>query len=155
MISHILGAALLLTTTSLVLRRQILRFAHWLSLHRKPRAEAAATVILGATIGALVSASSVGAGAIGVTGLVLLYPHLPLKRIVGTDIAYSVPLTLAAGLGHVAIGTVNLVVLFWLLIGSLPGIALGSLAAPRAPERALRLFLAAALAVVGTRLLVR
>lgn len=152
LITHILGWALLLTTLSLFLRRNILSLAHWLSLHRRPRTEAAATVVLGAALGGLVSASSVGAGAIGVTGLVLLHPHLPLKRIVGTDIAHAVPLTLAAGIGHLAIGTVNLPLLLSLLIGSLPGIALGSWIAPRAPERALRLFLAGMLAIIGARL---
>jgi uncharacterized protein len=155
LISHVLGYALLLTTLSLVLRRRILGFAHKLSLYRRPRMEAAATVLLGAVLGALVSASSVGAGAIGVTVLVLLYPHLPIKRIVGTDIAHAVPFTLVAGLGHWAIGTVNLALLISLLIGSLPGIVLGSLVAPRAPERALRLLLAAVLALVGVRLAVR
>lgn len=155
LIAHILGIALLLTTLSLFLRRYILAVAHRLSLHRKPRTEAAATVLLGALLGVLVTSSSVGAGAIGVTVLVLLYPHLPLKRIVGTDIANAVPLTLTAGMGHLAIGTVNLPLLANLLLGSLPGIALGSWLAPRAPERALRLFLAVMLAVVGARLVIR
>ena len=111
-----------------------------------------ATVLLGAVHGVLVSLSSVGAGAIGVTMLVLLYPHLPIVRIVGTDIAHAVPLTFVAGLGHLAVGTVDLSLLVSLLIGSLPGIALGSVIAPRAPERALRLLLAAVLTVVGIRL---
>ena len=106
-------------------------------------------------LGALVTLSSVGAGAIGVTALVLLYPHLPIARIVGTDIAHAVPLTLVAGLGHLAIGTVDLALLASLLIGSLPGIALGSLLAPRVPERLLRFLLAAVLAVVGGRLALR
>jgi uncharacterized protein len=153
LITHILGWALLLTTASLLLRRQILVVAHRLSLHRRPRMEATATVLLGILLGVLVSASSVGAGAIGVTGLVLLYPHFPIKRIVGTDIAYALPLNLVAGLGHLAIGTVNLALLTYLLLGSLPGIALGSWIAPRASERALRLFLAVVLAIVGARLL--
>jgi uncharacterized protein len=90
--------------------------------------------------------------AIGVTMLVLLYPHLPIARIVGTDIAHAVPLTLVAGLGHLAVGTVDVSLLASLLIGSLPGIALGSVIASRAPERALRLLLAAVLSLVGIRL---
>jgi uncharacterized membrane protein YfcA len=155
LISHILGYALLLTTLSLLVRRHVLALAHKLSLYRRPRMEAAATVLLGVVLGTLVSASSVGAGAIGVTALVLLYPHLPIKRIVGTDIAHAVPLTLVGGLGHLAIGTVDLPLLVSLLIGSVPGIALGSFLAPRAPERALQLLLAAVLAVVGGRLAVR
>ncbi|HEV2301588.1 MAG TPA: sulfite exporter TauE/SafE family protein [Stellaceae bacterium] len=153
-LSHILGAALLLTTLSLFLRRNIIALAHRLSLHRRPRAEAAATILLSALLGALVSATSVGAGAIGVTAMVLLYPHFPIKRIVGTDVAHAVPLTLTAGIGHLAIGTVNLSLLVSLLLGSLPGIALGSWIAPRAPERALRVFLAIMLALVGARLVI-
>ena len=155
LIGRILGAALLLTTLSLFLRRWVIALAHRLSMHRRPKTEAAATVGLGVLVGILVSASSVGAGAIGVTVLVLLYPHLPLKRIVGTDIAYSVPLTLAAGAGHIAIGTVNFRLLLYLLLGSVPGIALGSWLAPRAPERALRIILAVMLALVGARLVLR
>jgi uncharacterized protein len=152
LISYVLGYALLLTALSLLFRRRILALAHVFSLHRRPRKEAAATVLLGAVLGILVSLSSVGAGAIGVTMLVLLYPHLPIVRIVGTDIAHAVPLTFVAGLGHLAVGTVDLSLLASLLIGSLPGIALGSVIAPRAPERVLRLLLAAVLTVVGIRL---
>jgi len=152
LISYVLGYALLLSALSLLFRRRILALAHVFSLHRRPRREAAATVVLGALLGALVSLSSVGAGAIGVTMLVLLYPHLPIARIVGTDIAHAVPLTLVAGLGHLAVGTVDLSLLASLLIGSLPGIALGSVIASRAPERALRLLLAAVLTLVGIRL---
>jgi uncharacterized protein len=153
-ISHVLGLALLLTALSLLFRRRILALAHVFSLHRRPQREAAATLLLGALLGVLVSLSSVGAGAIGVTMLVLLYPHLPIVRIVGTDIAHAVPLTLVAGLGHLAFGTVDLALLASLLIGSLPGIALGSMIAPRAPERVLRVVLAAVLVVVGIRLVV-
>jgi uncharacterized protein len=152
LISYVLGYALLLSALSLLFRRRILALAHVLSLHRRPRREAAATVLLGALLGALVSLSSVGAGALGVTMLVLLYPHLPIARIIGTDIAHAVPLTLVAGLGHLAVGTVDLSLLASLLVGSLPGIALGSVIASRAPERALRLLLAAVLAFVGIRL---
>jgi hypothetical protein len=89
---------------------------------------------------------------LGVTILVLLYPHLPIARIIGTDIAHAVPLTLVAGLGHLAVGTVDLSLLASLLVGLLPGIALGSVTASRAPERALRLLLAAVLTLVGVRL---
>jgi hypothetical protein len=113
------------------------------------------TTLLGVLLGALVTLSSVGAGAIGVTILVLLYPHLPIARIVGTDIAHAVPLTLVAGLGHLAVGAVNLSLLISLVIGSVPGIIAGSLVAPRAPERALRLVLALILTVVGVRLALR
>jgi uncharacterized membrane protein YfcA len=154
LISHVLGYALFLTVLALVLRRDVLRLAHRLSFYRRPLAQATATVALGAVLGALVSLSSVGAGAIGVTMLVLLYPHLAIVRIVGTDIAHAVPLTLVAGLGHFVVGNVDLGLLASLLVGSLPGIVLGSLLAPHVPERQLRLVLAFVLAVVAGRLVV-
>ena len=154
LISHVLGYALFLTVLALVFRRYVLLWAHRLSFYRRPLAQASATVALGAVLGALVSLSSVGAGAIGVTMLVLLYPHLAIVRIVGTDIAHAVPLTLVAGLGHFVVGNVDLGLLASLLIGSLPGIVLGSLLAPRVPERQLRLVLAFILAVVAGRLVV-
>lgn len=147
-----LGVALILTAASIVFRRRLLRM----------RSEAAplpqrsldlATIAIGAAIGALVSLSSVGAGAIGVTALLLLYPRLPTVRVVGTDVAHAVPLTLVAGLGHWAVGSVDGAMLASLLLGSAPGILLGSLLAPRVDERLLRLALAVVLLVVGSRLL--
>ena len=107
---------------------------------------------LGAALGVLVSISSVGAGAIGVTALLTLYPKLPTVRIVGSDIAHAVPLTLIAGAGHWWIGSVDWVLLASLLIGSVPGIAVGSALASRVPDRVLCPVLAGALALVGGRL---
>jgi uncharacterized membrane protein YfcA len=100
-------------------------------------------------LGVLVTISSVGAGAIGVTVLLLLYPKLPMARIVGSDIAHAVPLTLVAGIGHWFLGSVNLPMLTSLLCGSIPGIIRGSMLAVRVPEWVLRPLLAATLAVVG------
>src|SRR5438477_10926573 len=111
------------------------------------------TFLSGAVLGVLVSISSVGAGAIGVTVLILLYPHLPMARIVGSDIAHAVPLTLVAGLGHWMLGSVDWALMVSLLIGSVPGITLGSHMSGRLPERALRPVLAAVLLVVGLRML--
>lgn len=152
LISRVLGFALLLTSVSLVYRRYIMRISAALALEEHPGTQTAATVALGAMLGALVSLCSVGAGAIGVTALLLLRPRLPLARIVGSDIAHAVPLTLLAGLGHLLIGTADLALLASLLIGSLPGIVLGSFLAPRVPERLLRLLLSIVLAAVGARL---
>jgi len=109
-------------------------------------------VITGAVLGALVSISSVGAGAIGVTALVLLYPRLAIARIVGSDIAHAVPLTLAAGFGHWMMGSINSQILVSLLVGSIPGIVVGSYTAVRVPDRVLRFSLAAVLVVVGCRI---
>jgi uncharacterized membrane protein YfcA len=153
-ISTVLGVALLLTALSLVYRRAILHFGQTVSAYftRHPRRQATATVALGATLGVLVTISSVGAGALGVTVLLLLYPNLPTVRIVGTDIAHAVPLTLVAGIGYSVLGSVDWIALLSLLIGSVPGIAVGATVAPRIPENLLRGLLAVVLAIVGLRL---
>ena len=104
-------------------------------------------------LGVLVTITSVGAGALGVTALLLLYPELPVVRIAGTDIAHAVPLTLVAGMGHFANGGIDTGILVSLLCGSLPGILLASLFAPRVPDRVLRIVLAVTLTVVAIRLL--
>ena len=114
----------------------------------------AVTVVFGALLGVLVTISSVGAGALGVTVLILLYPNLPITRVVGSDIAHAVPLTLLAGLGHWLIGSVNGTMLAALLLGSMPGIVLGSHFAGRVPEKLIRILLAAVLLVVGGRLVI-
>ena len=113
---------------------------------------ATVTILVGALLGVLVSISSVGAGAIGVVLLVLLYPQLPIAKIVGSDIAHGVPLTLIAGVGHWMMGSVNWHIIASLLVGSLPGIFIGSYFAIRVPERALQLVLAATLFVVASRI---
>jgi uncharacterized membrane protein YfcA len=114
---------------------------------------AMATVLVGALLGVLVSISSVGAGAIGMTALVFLYSDVPVVRLVGSDIAHAVPLTLIAGIGHWLLGSVDAAILVSLLLGSIPGIALGSLLASRVPEAVLRPALAATLIAVGIRML--
>ena len=110
-------------------------------------------VLFGAVIGILVTLTSVGAGAIGVTVLMLLYPQLTLPRIVAADIAYAVPLTLVAGLGHASLGTVDWNLLGMLLCGSLPGIWLGSHLVTKVPERFIRSALSVLLAWAGTKLI--
>ncbi|MCH2108940.1 MAG: sulfite exporter TauE/SafE family protein [Polyangiaceae bacterium] len=117
------------------------------------RPEAAAlTVLTGVVLGSLVSLTSVGAGALGVMVLMALYPRVRSVRIVGTDIAHAVPLTLLAGVGHAPIGGVDFSLLGGLLLGSIPGIALGSHVAFRLPERVMRQTLAVILMLVGGRL---
>ncbi len=109
--------------------------------------------LFGAAIGILVTLTSVGAGAIGVTVLLLLYPLLPLPRIVAADIAYAVPLTLVAGLGHASMGSVDWTLLAKLLAGSLPGIWVGSHLMQRTPERVARTLLSVLLALAGLKLI--
>ena len=111
-----------------------------------------ATIAVGALLGVLVTISSVGAGALGVTALLLLYPRSALPTIVGSDIAHAVPLTLVAGVGHLFLGDVNVALLISLLSGSIPGVIVGSWYAPRVPELALRALMASVLGVAGLRL---
>ena len=152
LIAGVLTVALFVTALTLIFRDKIVgRYAALIG-SLAPKRIAAITVGVGAVLGVLVSISSVGAGAIGVTALVLLYPKLPTARIVGSDIAHAVPLTLVAGIGHWFLGSINLDVLASLLLGSVPGIVLGSYAAARIPDFALRIVLAAALVVVATKL---
>ena len=152
LIAGVLTVALFVTALTLIFRDRIIgRYAARIG-RLAPKRIAAITIGVGAVLGVLVSISSVGAGAIGVTALILLYPKLPTARIVGSDIAHAVPLTLVAGIGHWFLGSINLDVLASLLLGSVPGIVLGSYAAARIPEFALRIVLAAALVVVATKL---
>ncbi len=152
LVNSVLCFALLLTALSLIFRKAVLETLQW----RLERCDAAtiarATVVVGAGLGVLVSISSVGAGAVGVTALLLLYPQLPMSRIVGSDIAHAVPLTLIAGVGHWAMGAIDWQLMGVLLIGSLPGIVIGSYCAARVPETALRLLLAATLIMVAGKL---
>ncbi|MDN7906913.1 sulfite exporter TauE/SafE family protein [Burkholderia diffusa] len=152
MIQLVLGIALLLTSLALIFRPQLTALAARNPLAPSPGRTLWSTVLTGAVLGVLVSMTSVGAGAIGVTVLLLLYPMLATTRIVGSDIAHAVPLTLIAGMGHWLLGSVDWSMLLSLLLGSLPGIVLGSLLSARAPERLLRNLLAATLVAVGVRL---
>jgi uncharacterized membrane protein YfcA len=152
LIQLVLGLALLLTAVALIFRPQIIAFAARHALEPSARRAVVLTVLTGALLGVLVSLTSVGAGAIGVTVLLLLYPKLPTARIIGSDIAHAVPLTLIAGIGHWFLGSIDWSLLVSLLIGSLPGIALGSYLSSHAPDRVLRPVMAATLALVGCRL---
>jgi uncharacterized membrane protein YfcA len=151
-ITFVLGVALIATAISMLFRRRILAFFERRSTGRSARRTTVYTLLLGVILGVLVSLSSVGAGAIGVTVLLILYPNLPAGRLVGSDIAHAVPLTLLAGLGHWLIGSVDLHLLVSLLVGSVPGIILGSLVASRVPDRVLRPMLASTMALVGGKL---
>jgi hypothetical protein len=152
LITFMLSVALFVTAVALVFGDTLTGLYRSHVRKLDPARTAASTVAVGAALGILVSISSVGAGAIGVVALVLLYPNLPMSRIVGSDIAHAVPLTLIAGGGHWLIGSVDWHIIGSLLAGSLPGIFLGSYVAVRIPERALKLVLATVLFVVAGRL---
>jgi uncharacterized membrane protein YfcA len=153
-ISTTLGLMLVLTALSLIFRHQFLAFMSPALSRLTPRLAAWLTVATGTILGVLVTISSVGAGALGVTALLLLYPRTPMSVIVGSDIAHAVPLTLVAGIGHWYLGTVDWVMLTTLLCGSIPGIVIGSYLSAHVPESVLRPILAATLVMVGGRLLV-
>ncbi len=151
-ISNVLGVMLVLTSLALICRRQFVSFVGDRLAHLSLRQTDALTILIGAILGVLVTISSVGAGAIGVTILLLLYPRLPMSVIVGSDIAHAVPLTLVAGIGHWWLGSVNWPMLSALLTGSIPGIILGSYLAVKVPDAVLRPILAATLVLVGSRM---
>ncbi len=151
-IGLVLGVMLLLTAVSLILRRRFLTVMEPVMAGITPQQAARLTTLTGAVLGVLVTISSVGAGALGVTVLLLLYPRARMAVIVGSDIAHAVPLTLVAGIGHWWMGSIDWPLLTSLLAGSIPGIVLGSYLSARIPDAVLRPILAVTLVVVGGRL---
>lgn len=154
-VTHVLSVALLLTAMVLLFKEQIKKLGRRrdgsvYELHH--RYLPAATITVGAVVGALVTVSSIGAGVLGTVALLFLYPRMQAVRIVGTDIAHAVPLTAFAGMGHLALGTVDLVLLGSLLLGSLPGIYIGSHLSAKVPEKVLRPLLAVMLLIIGLKM---
>jgi uncharacterized membrane protein YfcA len=153
-----LGTMLIITSVATLFRSQLVklmvrtddderarRFIRW---------QPALTVLAGATLGTLVTLTSVGAGALGATLLVMLYPlRLTAKRLVGTDIMHAVPLTLVGGIGYLIVGSVDVKLLGSLLVGSIPGIIIGSRLTGILSERTVRTALAIILAIAGAKLL--
>lgn len=147
-----LGVALIITSVAVLLRGKLMALVAkglWIPTKYVP----ALTILLGLILGALVTLTSVGAGALGVTALILLYPREKITTIVGSDIAHAVPLTLVAGLGHATLGTINYSLLGTLLIGSIPGIYLGSHLSAKVAEYWVRIVLALILIFVGLKLI--
>jgi uncharacterized protein len=155
MIKVSLGWAMLFTALAILFKQQIMNYSRknnvWFTRMAQKQQDVA-TVIIGLVLGAVVTLTSIGAGALGTVVLFLLYPLLPTVRLVGTEIAHAVPLTLVAGLGHASFGNVDWSLLVNLLIGSLPGIYLGSHLANRAAEKYLRPALATMMIYAGTKL---
>jgi uncharacterized protein len=152
-IRYSIAGSVLLTVVALLFRGKMLS---WIATHPERQLQgrplAIATVVSGAVLGVLVTVSSIGAGAIGATLLVLLYPRLSPAEVAGTDIAYAVPLTAIAAAGHWWLGSIDWMLLVTLLVGSVPGITLGSWMARKVPERFLRLLLATTLTGVAAKL---
>lgn len=152
-ISFVLGAVLILSAMVTLFRARIVAYMTSRLHEKDDRRLAIHTAILGVTLGVLVSLTSVGAGAIGMTALLILYPQLPINKLVGSDIAHAVPLTLVAGIGHWIMGSVDGELLVALLIGSIPGVIIGSLISAHVRESVLRPILALVLIIVGGKLL--
>lgn len=156
-LATLLGVVLIATAIATLLRRSLAKRMHRLPLRSQPSFplfQKAGTVASGMGLGFLVTLTSVGAGALGATLLMALYPRrLNIRTLVGTDIAHAVPLTIVGGLIHLFVGSVNLGLLGLLLLGSIPGIILGSRLAHRIPERVTQPALALILAISGIKLL--
>ena len=153
LVTGVLSVALLLTASALLLKSRIKKSAqrrYDTLLHH--RHLPAATIATGIIVGILVTISSVGAGVLGTVALLFLYPRMQAAKVVGTDIVHAVPLTAVAGMGHLALGTVDIVLLGSLLLGSLPGIYIGSHLSAKVPEGVLRPVLAAMLLIIGARM---
>jgi uncharacterized protein len=153
-ITTLLGTALILTSIALLFKKEVQQLGRHLSNNVFPtriRWRGVATVFMGIILGVLVTMTSVGAGALGAAMLFFLYPSLPTARIVGTDIAHAVPLTAVAGFGHLQMGTVDFGLLGSLLLGSLPGIYLGSHLSTKVPEKIMRPILASMLMLIGVK----
>nr|WP_211336922.1 sulfite exporter TauE/SafE family protein [Hydromonas duriensis] len=155
----VLGIMLFLTAaaiflTQLLRKKRVEQHPHGFHSNHAPKNRQIMTVLLGLVLGFLVTFSSVGAGAVGMVALYALYNHSPAVRLVGSDIAHAVPLTLVAGLGHASLGSVDFNLLLVLLLGSIPGIWLGSHWSAKASERLLRMLLAVILTISGYKLLV-
>ncbi|HEY0062109.1 MAG TPA: sulfite exporter TauE/SafE family protein [Telluria sp.] len=153
-IRYSIAGSVLLTVVALLFKGKMLA---WLNAHPERhlqgRSLSAATMLAGLVLGTLVTVSSIGAGAIGATLLVMLYPRLSAAEVAGTDIAYAVPLTAIAAFGHWWLGSIHWELLAMLLIGSVPGITLGSWMARAVPERILRALLALTLTGVAAKLI--
>jgi uncharacterized protein len=152
-ITVVLGFTLILTSVAVLYQARLVAYASAKFGARFEADHALPTIFLGLILGVLVTVTSVGAGAIGATALLILYPKLPVARIVGSDIAHAVPLTLIAGAGHWMMGNVNWPLLASLLVGSIPGIVIGSYVGSGASDKILRPLLAIVLMLVGGKLL--
>ncbi len=152
-IRYSIAISVMLTVVAILFRSKM---QAWINAHPSRQLEGkkltVVTIICGALLGTMVTVSSIGAGAVGATLLVLLYPRLTPAEIAGTDIAYAVPLTAIAAFGHWWLGSINWELLAMLLLGSLPGITIGSFAARAVPERFLRGLLAMTLTGVAVKL---
>ncbi|WP_281228807.1 sulfite exporter TauE/SafE family protein [Flavobacterium aquiphilum] len=156
MIKYSLGWALVFTSVAILFKKKIMVFSEKHAgdkFHRESKTQNVLTVAIGVLLGATVTLTSIGAGALGTVTLFFLYPLLPTPKLVGTEIAHAIPLTLVAGLGHASMGNLDLALLGQLLMGSLPGIYMGSMLSGKMPDLMLRNAIAIMLFFVGFKLI--
>jgi hypothetical protein len=154
-IKYGLGWALLFTAVAILFKKKLLLLSQKHAgdkFHSESKTQNALTIVIGVVLGATVTLTSIGAGALGTVTLFFLYPLLVTPRLVGTEIAHAVPLTLVAGMGHASMGNLDLGLLAQLLIGSLPGIYVGSMLSGKVPDSFLRNAIAIMLFFVGYKL---
>ncbi len=156
-IIHALGCVLLLTSIATLFRHKFIEYSRKYQTetgHASLSLQAPLTILAGVVLGVLVTLTSVGAGALGVTMILCLYPlRMSAKKLVATDIVHAIPLTIVGGIGNYFMGNVNVPLLLSLLVGSIPGIILGSMATKKIPETGLRITLAIVLAMVAVKML--
>ncbi|MDV7494890.1 permease [Acinetobacter baumannii] len=162
-LTMVLGFMLTLTGVSIIFRTRIEKFFSKFRNKENTQTEneqlavqnkRTYIVIMGIILGVFVTLSSVGAGAFGIMALVIMFPNLPMIRIIGSDVVHAVLLTLVAGLGHMSAGNVDFVLLMWLLVGSIPAIIIGTLISSRMPERLIRKILGITLFALGVNFMV-
>ena len=157
LITYALGIALILTACALLVRSYLLRNSErvidpaGIVGGRFDKLQVPATILVGAVLGVLVTLSSVGAGAMGTIAILFLYPRMSTLKVIGTDLAHAIPLTAVAGIGHWSLGHVDFTLLGSLLIGSVPGIWIGSHLSAKIPEKVLRPILASILLLIGVK----
>ena len=163
-LTMVLGFMLTITGISIVFRTQVERF---FSRFGKPMAnedidqqrerlksKRVQIALMGIVLGIFVTLSSVGAGAFGIMALIIMFPNLPMIRIIGSDVVHAVLLTLVAGMGHMSSGNVDFELLMWLLIGSIPAIIVGTLVSSRLPEKIIRKILGITLFALGINFMI-
>ncbi|MDC4715563.1 sulfite exporter TauE/SafE family protein [Acinetobacter baumannii] len=162
-LTMVLGFMLTLTGVSIIFRTRIEKFFNKFRNKENTQTEneqlavqnkRTYIVIMGIILGVFVTLSSVGAGAFGIMALVIMFPNLPMIRIIGSDVVHAVLLTLVAGLGHMSAGNVDFVLLMWLLVGSIPAIIIGTLISSRMPERLIRKILGITLFALGVNFMI-
>ena len=163
-LTMVLGFMLTITGISIVFRTQVERF---FSRFGKPmtnedidqqrerlKSKRVQIALMGIVLGIFVTLSSVGAGAFGIMALIIMFPNLPMIRIIGSDVVHAVLLTLVAGMGHMSSGNVDFELLMWLLIGSIPAIIVGTLVSSRLPEKIIRKILGITLFALGINFMI-